>query len=138
GAVRLLSSCLEARYAAVRCASFPAGTGYLLKERVGDAGVLSDALRRLAHGECVLDPAIVNRLLNRAREPGPLDELSAREREILSLIAEGHSNRRICELCFLSPKTVESPVRNIFMKLGLAESPDSSRRVLAALAYLRG
>jgi serine/threonine-protein kinase len=137
-AVLLLSSYLDARYAATLFGSYPAGTGYLLKERVGDAGVLSDALRRLAHGECVLDPAIVNRLLNRAREPGPLDELSAREREILSLIAEGHSNRRICELCFLSPKTVESHVRNIFMKLGLAESPDSSRRVLAALAYLRG
>jgi serine/threonine-protein kinase len=137
-AVLLLSSYLDARYAATLFGSYPAGTGYLLKERVGDAGVLSDALRRLAHGECVLDPAIVNRLLNRAREPGPLDELSAREREILALIAEGHSNRRICELCFLSPKTVESHVRKIFMKLGLAESPDSSRRVLAALAYLRG
>ena len=137
-AVLLLSSYLDARYAATLFGTYPAGTGYLLKERVGDAGVLSDALRRLAHGECVLDPAIVNRLLNRAREPGPLDELSTREREILSLIAEGHSNRRICELCFLSPKTVESHVRNIFMKLGLAESPDSSRRVLAALAYLRG
>jgi serine/threonine-protein kinase len=137
-AVLLLSSYLDARYAATLFGSYPAGTGYLLKERVGDAGVLSDALRRLAHGECVLDPAIVNRLLNRAREPGPLDELSTREREILALIAEGHSNRRICELCFLSPKTVESHVRKIFMKLGLAESPDSSRRVLAALAYLRG
>jgi DNA-binding NarL/FixJ family response regulator len=86
----------------------------------------------------VLDPAIVNRLLNRAREPGPLDELSAREREILSLMAEGHSNRRICDLCVLSPKTVESHIRNIFMKLGLAESTDSSRRVLAVLAFLRG
>jgi DNA-binding NarL/FixJ family response regulator len=135
--VLLLSSYLDARYAAGLFESYPAGTGYLLKERVGDAGVLADALQRLRHGECVLDPAIVNRLLNRAREPGPLDELSPREREILSLMAEGHSNKRICELCFLSPKTVETHIHSILMKLGLGESPDSSRRVLAVLTYLR-
>jgi DNA-binding NarL/FixJ family response regulator len=137
-AVLLLSSYLDPRYAATLFASYPAGTGYLLKERVGDAGVLSDALRRIVHGECVLDPTIVNRLLNRAREPGPLDELSPREHEILGLMAEGHSNGRICELCFLSPKTVESHVRNIFIKLGIGESGASSRRVLAVLTYLRG
>jgi DNA-binding NarL/FixJ family response regulator len=137
-AVLLLSSYLDARYAATLFESYPAGTGYLLKERVGDPGVLGDALRRISQGECVLDPAIVNRLLNRVREPGPLDELSVREREILSLMAEGHSNKRICALCFLSPKTVESHVRHIFIKLGLGESADSSRRVLAVLTYLRG
>ena len=82
--VLLLSSYLDARFAATLFESYPAGTGYLLKERVGDAGVLSDALQRLHRGECVLDPAIVNRLLNRAREPGPLDELSPREREVLA------------------------------------------------------
>jgi serine/threonine-protein kinase len=135
--VLLLSSYLDARYAASLFESYPAGTGYLLKERVGDAGVLVDALKRLRHGECVLDPAIVNRLLNRAREPGPIDELSPREREILGLMAEGHSNKHICEICFLSPKTVETHIHSILMKLGLRESPDSSRRVLAVLTYLR-
>jgi DNA-binding NarL/FixJ family response regulator len=85
----------------------------------------------------VLDPTIVNRLLNRAREPGPLDELSPREREILALMAEGHSNGRICQLCFLSPKAVESHVRSIFLKLGLGDAAASSRRVLAVLTYLR-
>ncbi len=136
-AVLLLSSYLDARYAATIFASYPARTGYLLKERVGDAGVLTDALQRICRGECVLDPAIVNRLLNRVREPSPLDELSPREREILALMAEGHSNRRISEICVLSQKTVESHVRNIFTRLNLSESPHSSRRVLAVLAYLR-
>jgi serine/threonine-protein kinase len=136
-AVLLLSSYLDARYAASLFRAQPAGSGYLLKERVGDPGALSDALRRLVRGECVLDPDIVTRLLNRAREPGPMDGLSERELEILALMAEGRSNRHIAEHCFLSPKTVETHIRNIFGKLGLGESPDSSRRVLAVLAYLR-
>jgi DNA-binding NarL/FixJ family response regulator len=135
-AVLLLSSYLDVRYAATLFESHPAGTGYLLKERVGDPGVLSDALQRLSRGECVLDSAIVARLLGRAREVGPLDALSPREREILALMAEGHSNRHICEICFLSPKTVESHVHAIFMKLGLGDA-GGSRRVLAVLSYLR-
>jgi DNA-binding NarL/FixJ family response regulator len=136
-AVLLLSSYLDSRYASELLASHPSGVGYLLKERVADPAILSDALRRVARGECVLDPAIVAKLLNRVREPGPLDQLTGREREILGLMAEGHSNPAICEALVLSPKTVESHVRRIFFKLGLDDAGATSRRVLAVLTYLR-
>lgn len=137
-AVLLLSSYLDVRYASELLATEPAACGYLLKERVAEPAILGDALRRVAAGECVLDTAVVSQLLNRRRVRGPLDELTDRERGILDLMAQGHSNARICVLLGLSLRTVESHVRNIFIKLNLAESPDSSRRVLAVLAYLKG
>jgi serine/threonine-protein kinase len=136
-AVLLLSSYLESRYASALLADHPARSGYLLKERVYDSSVLGDALRRVCAGECVIDPAIVAQLLNRRRERGPLDELTDREQEILGLMAEGHSNHSICGRLVISPRTVESHVRSVFIKLGLTESPDSSRRVLAVLAFLQ-
>ena len=86
----------------------------------------------------MLDPTIDVRLVGRAREASPLDELSDREREVLSLMAEGHSNEGISHRLFLSPKTVETHVRHILLKLGIGETPDYHRRVLAVLAYLRG
>jgi DNA-binding NarL/FixJ family response regulator len=135
--VLVLSHFLESRYAMRLLEQHPGGRGYLLKERVSDVAVLTDTLRRLHDGECVLDPTIVARLVDRPRQTGPLDELTAREREVLALIAEGRSNAGICERLFLSPKTVESHVRQIFIKLDIDGSPNDHRRVLAVLAYLR-
>ncbi len=135
--VLVLSHYLESRYATRLLQRHPGGVGYLLKERVSDVAVLTDALRRLHEGECVLDPTIVARLLKRPRPVGPLTELSERERQVLALMAEGRSNRGICDRLFLSPKTVEAHVNRVFVKLGLEESPDDQRRVLAVLAYLR-
>jgi len=135
--VLVLSHYLESRYAMRLIEHHPGGVGYLLKERVSDLAVLTDALARLHEGECVVDPTIVSRLVNRARPTSRLDQLTEREREVLALMAEGRSNRGICERLFLSPKTVEAHVKHIFMKLGIDESSDDHRRVLAVLAFLR-
>jgi DNA-binding NarL/FixJ family response regulator len=135
--VLVLSHYLASRYALRLIAQHPGGVGYLLKERVSDLAVLTDALGRLHDQECVIDPTIVSRLVSRARPAGRLDELSGREREVLALMAEGRSNKGICSRLFLSPKTVEAHVKHIFNKLGVDESPDDHRRVLAVVAYLR-
>jgi DNA-binding NarL/FixJ family response regulator len=135
--VLVLSHYLESRYALRLVEQHPGGVGYLLKERVSDLAVLTDALVRLHDGECVVDPTIVARLVNRARPASRLDDLTAREREVLALIAEGRSNRGICDRLYVSPKTVEAHVKHIFTKLGVDESADDHRRVLAVLAFLR-
>jgi serine/threonine-protein kinase len=135
--VLILSHYLESRYAMRLLEHHPDRVGYLLKERVSDLAVLTDALTRLRDGECVVDPTIVSRLANRARPASRLDVLTQREREVLTLMAEGRSNKGICARLFLSPKTVEAHVRHIFVKLGIDGSPDDHRRVLAVLALLR-
>jgi DNA-binding NarL/FixJ family response regulator len=135
--VLVLSHYVESRYAMRLLEEHPERSGYLLKERVSDVAVLVDALRRIDEGECVLDPTIVSRLVARPRDEGPLGELTARELEVLALMAEGHSNEGICGKLFLSPKTVETHVRHILVKLGIGETAAYHRRVLAVLAYLR-
>jgi DNA-binding NarL/FixJ family response regulator len=135
--VLVLSHHLEARYALRLLEEAPERVGYLLKERVSELAVLVDALRRIDEGECVVDPTIVSRLMSARRAQGPLDELTEREREVLALMAEGHSNQGICDALVVSPKTVEGHVRQIFMKLGLRDAPDQHRRVQAVLAFLR-
>ena len=133
----VLSHHLDSRYAARLLEEVPERAGYLLKERVSDVAVLVDALRRIDEGECVIDPTIISRLVARKRARGPLDELTEREREVLALVAEGHSNAAIGERLFLSRKTIETYISQIFSKLGLHESPEHHRRVLAVLTFLR-
>lgn len=135
--VLVLSQYLESHYAVRLLEEVPERVGYLLKERVSDMAVLGDALRRIDEGECVIDPTIVSRLIQRRRVRGRVDELTDRERDVMTLIAEGRTNRAIGDRLYLSAKTVEAHVRHIFNKLGLQESGDDHRRVLAVLAWLR-
>jgi len=136
-AVLVLSQQLEPEYALRLFDERPERAGYLLKERVGRVEELVDALQRVEAGECVVDRAVVEELLDRRRNADPLDELTRREREILALMAEGRSNQGICRALWLSPKTVETHIRSAFRKLGVKEAPEDNRRVLAVLAFLR-
>jgi len=136
--VLVLSAHVETEYALQLVESGTSGAGYLLKERVADLAELRDAVQRLAAGGLVVDPGIVAALVGRRRVRNPLDALSDREREVLSVMAEGRSNQAIGARLFLSPKTVEAYVRSVFTKLGLHQAVDDNRRVLAVLAFLRG
>ena len=111
--------------------------GYLLKDRIMDPASLLDGLRRVAAGECVVDPAIVRQLVQWQRREDPLAALTDRERDVLSLIAEGLTNVAIGRKLFISERTVEVHTKQIFTKLGLVDAADGNRRVLAVLAYLR-
>jgi DNA-binding NarL/FixJ family response regulator/class 3 adenylate cyclase len=135
--VLVLSQYVEPTYAMRLIEEHPERIGYLLKERVFDVAILVDALRRSADGETVVDPTIVSRLVGRRRREDPLTDLTAREREVLGLVAEGLSNKAIAGRLFVTERTVEAHVKQIFLKLRLETNPDSHRRVLAVLAYLR-
>jgi len=135
--VLVLSQYVEPSYAMRLLEELPERVGYLLKERVFDVAILVDALRRIADGETVVDPTIVSRLVGRRRRADPLAELTQREREVLGLIAEGLSNKAIAKRIFVTERTVEAHVKQIFLKLRLDANPESHRRVLAVLAYLR-
>jgi len=135
--VLVLSAHVETHYAVQLLESGQTGSGYLLKERVTDVGELTDAVRRVAAGGVVIDPAVVTQLVSRRREHNPLDALSEREHDVLEVMAQGRSNQAIGEQLFLSPKTVEAYVRSVFQKLDLHQDTDDNRRVLAVLTYLR-
>jgi DNA-binding NarL/FixJ family response regulator len=137
-AVLVLSQYVETAFALRLVGAAQGGIGYLLKDRVEDLEDFSDAVRRLARGGSVIDPAVVAQLVGRRRTKVPLDDLTEREREVLALVAEGRSNQAICERLFLAPKTVEAHIANIFSKLELLPAADDHRRVLAVLAHLRG
>jgi DNA-binding NarL/FixJ family response regulator len=136
-AVVVLSQYLEAEYALRLIEESPEGVGYLLKERVGRVEQLVDAIQRVVAGECVVDRAVVDELMANRRHADPVAELTPREGEILALMAEGRSNQGICRALWLSPKTVEAHIRNVFAKLGITAAAEDNRRVLAVLTYLR-
>lgn len=135
--VLVLSQYLEPAYAMRLVSDHPEKVGYLLKERIFSGDVLVDALQRLDDGETVVDPTIVSMLFGRRRRTDPLAALSAREREVLALVAEGMSNKAIASRLVVTERTVEAHVTQIFAKLALPESPDAHRRVLAVLAFVR-
>jgi DNA-binding NarL/FixJ family response regulator len=136
-AVLVLSQYLEPSYAMRLLEDHPEKAGYLLKERVFAVAVLVDALHRVCDGETVVDPTIVARLFGRRRAQDPLTKLSPREHEVLKLVAEGLSNKAISERLHVADRTVEAHVTQIFLKLDLDSSPESHRRVLAVLTFLR-
>jgi DNA-binding NarL/FixJ family response regulator len=135
--VLVLSQFVEPGYAMRLLEDHPEKVGYLLKERILDAAVLVDAVRRIDEGETVIDPTIVSRLLGRRRRQDPVERLTAREREVLSMLAEGLSNRAIAARLVVAERTVETHITQIFGKLDLAEDAGTHRRVLAVLALLR-
>jgi len=135
--VLVLSQYVEPGYAQRLFEDHSAGRGYLLKDSVGDLDALAAAVRQIADGGSVVDPEVVATLVGRPSQNSTLDALTEREREILSLMAEGASNGAIGDSLFLSQRTVESHVRAIFQKLDLPPTDEVHRRVLAVLRYLR-
>ncbi len=136
-AVLVISQYVEPAYAAELLADRGGGVGYLLKDRVMHVADFLEAVRRVADGGTALDPEVVAQLFSRHRQDGPLDRLTPREREVLSLMAEGRSNAGIAELLVLTVGAVEKHVQSILAKLDLPQSSTDHRRVLAVLAYLQ-
>ncbi|MEU2612160.1 response regulator transcription factor [Micromonospora sp. NPDC007271] len=136
--ILVLSQHVEQLYARELLADRGGGVGYLLKDRVSNVGQFIDAVQRVAGGGMVMDPEVVSQLLARNAGPDRLGELTAREREVLGLMAEGRSNAAIAARLFVTEKAVSKHINNIFSKLGMPPSEDDNRRVLAVLAYLNG
>jgi DNA-binding NarL/FixJ family response regulator len=134
--VLVLSQFLEERYAIDLVGDRADGVGYLLKDRVGDLALFTDAVRRVARGGSALDPEVVQRMVGRRRTSSPLDELTPREREVITLMAEGRSNHGIADRLVVTVAAVERHVTSIFSKLDLRAVPEDHRRVLAVLKFL--
>jgi DNA-binding NarL/FixJ family response regulator len=135
--VLVLSHHLEAAYAARLLEETPERVGYLLKDRVADVERFVDSVRRVGQGGSALDPEVVAQLVGRRRRDDPLAELTAREREVLELMAEGRSNNAIAEQLVVTQRAVEKHVTSILGKLGLPPAAEDHRRVLAVLTFLR-
>jgi DNA-binding NarL/FixJ family response regulator len=135
--VLVLSQYVELGLAARLLADNAAGLGYLLKDRITDLDEFAAAIRRVGAGGTALDPAIVSQLLGRRRDDDLLQHVTPREREVLALMAQGYSNQAIADRLVVTVRAVEKHVTSIFDKLGLPDSSDSHRRVLAVLAFLR-
>jgi DNA-binding NarL/FixJ family response regulator len=135
--VLVLSQYVDADYALTLLREHPAGTGYLLKDRITELDILLDAIKRVGRGETVVDRELVELLLNRPATNNRLEHLSDREREVLALVAEGLTDRAIAERLWLTRKTVETHIRHILAKLSLPADDQHNRRVLAVLAHLR-
>jgi DNA-binding NarL/FixJ family response regulator len=135
--VLVLSQYVDEAYALELLSESTERTGYLLKDRVADVDTFTDAVRRVAGGGSALDPEVVGLLLGRRRREDPLEALTAREREVLGLMAEGRSNAAIAEALVVTERAVEKHVTSIFSKLDLTPTVEDHRRVLAVLAYLR-
>jgi DNA-binding NarL/FixJ family response regulator len=135
--VIVLSQFLEDRYALELVGERAEGVGYLLKDRVGDLGLFVDAVQRVARGGSALDPAVVERMVGRRRARTPLDDLTPREREVLTLMAQGRSNQGIADELVVTTAAIERHVTSIFSKLDLRQVPEDHRRVLAVLEFLK-
>lgn len=136
-AVLVLSQYVEERYAGDLLAGDVSGVGYLLKDRVIDVADFLVSLRRVAAGGSAVDAEVVSQILGRSRRSSEIDRLTPREREVLTLMAEGLSNSGISERLVISAGAVEKHISNVFMKLGLEAEDGAHRRVLAVLTYLR-
>ena len=136
-AVLMFSQYVETRYAARLLAGGAAGVGYLLKDRVADVAEFSSALARVAAGGTALDPEVVSQMVGTSPRAASVSGLTRREREVLSMMAEGRSNAAIAAALVVSPGAVEKHVASIFAKFGLPPSESDNRRVLAVLHYLR-
>jgi DNA-binding NarL/FixJ family response regulator len=135
--VLILSQYVEQLYARELLSDNAGGVGYLLKDRIADVDQFVDAVRRVAAGGTAMDAEVISQLLSRHRADQPLGQLTPREREVLELMAEGRSNAAIAGRLFVSEKAIGKHINNIFGKLGLSQSEDDNRRVMAVLAFIQ-